>query len=205
MADPTRYQPSYDFSDWQATRPSIPLPAVQVDAQFDGISTVLDTHRSAIMSIRRSDGALKNGIVTPDSLAASLSIGFTMSGEWASGVAYNAADGVTYGTSFYKAKVRHTSTNGTRPDLDPTTWTFLFTFSTIGVVDGSITPAKIATGNDAAFQAAFGTGGQLGPLIDALTQKTTPADADTLVISDSASGQGQQKAHHREPRARDLV
>lgn len=69
MADPTKYTPSYDFSDYQASSPSTPLPGAQVDIQFQALKTTTDEAIDAIKDIRRSDGALKNGIVTADSLA----------------------------------------------------------------------------------------------------------------------------------------
>lgn len=72
MADPSRYLQSYDFSAFQENNPSAPLPAVQVDVQFADIQTSTTELRDAIKDIRRSDGALVNGIVTEDSLEAGL-------------------------------------------------------------------------------------------------------------------------------------
>lgn len=69
MADPTKFTPSYDFSDYQASSPSTPLPGAQVDIQFQAVKTAVDSTVDAIKDIRRSDGALNNGIVTLDSLA----------------------------------------------------------------------------------------------------------------------------------------
>lgn len=74
MADPTKFTPSYDFSDYQASSPSTPLPGAQVDIQFQGVKTAIDSTVDAIKDIRRSDGALKNGIVTADSLADGVSV-----------------------------------------------------------------------------------------------------------------------------------
>lgn len=72
MSDPTRYVASYDFSAFQENQPSTPLPAVQIDVQFADIQTSTTSLRDAIRDIRRSDGALVNGIVTEDSLAPGL-------------------------------------------------------------------------------------------------------------------------------------
>jgi hypothetical protein len=72
LANPSRYVVSYNFSAFQETQPSTPLPAVQVDVQLADIQTSTTELRDAIMDIRRSDGALMNGIVTEDSLAADL-------------------------------------------------------------------------------------------------------------------------------------
>lgn len=72
MANPSRYQPSYDFSDFESTQPTTPKPGVQLDVQFNDIAASTTSLRDAIIDIRRSDGALANGIVTYDSLASDL-------------------------------------------------------------------------------------------------------------------------------------
>lgn len=72
IANPSRYTPSYDFSDFEETQPSTPKPGVQLDSQFNDISASTTELRDAIIDIRRSDGALQNEIVTEDSLAPGL-------------------------------------------------------------------------------------------------------------------------------------
>lgn len=72
MADPNPYNPSYDFSDFETSQPSTPKPGAQLDIQFADISDAILSHVNAIKDVRRSDGALKNGIVTEDSLAVDL-------------------------------------------------------------------------------------------------------------------------------------
>lgn len=68
MADPSRYEVSYDFSAFEETSPNAPKPGVQLDVQFADIQTSTTELRNAIKDVRRSDGALQNGIVTEDSL-----------------------------------------------------------------------------------------------------------------------------------------
>jgi hypothetical protein len=68
LADPARYVQSYDFSAFAENNPSTPLPGVQVDVQLADIQTSTTELRDAIKDVRRSDGALVNGIVTEDSL-----------------------------------------------------------------------------------------------------------------------------------------
>jgi len=156
MANPTPFAPSYDFSDFAARNPATPLPGDQVDVQFSALQLTTDQTIAGLGDVRRSDGKLKNGIVTPDSLSAGLVMGFTVEGVWTNGAKYGAADGVSYGTSFYKARVAHTASPSTRPDLSPDTWTFLFTFDSIIVGDNSITTVKIADG--AVTEAKIGAG-----------------------------------------------
>lgn len=69
MADPDPYVPSYSFSGWQAVNPTKPLPGGQIDNELANVSQSIETLVSAVQDVRRSDGALQNGIVTADSLA----------------------------------------------------------------------------------------------------------------------------------------
>lgn len=188
MANPSKYSPTYNFSNFQAYSPSTPLPGQQVDVQLADIATVTASLRAAVMDIRRSDGALQNNVVTADSLSPSLSIGFTNRGGWAEGATYSAGDGVTYDDTFYKARVQNTATSSNRPDLDTDTWMFLFTFSSIALTDGSVGPAKLESSQGEAFHEKLETAALLGALIAGLTSKSTPVDDDLLALSDSANG-----------------
>jgi phage-related tail fiber protein len=76
MSDPQPYTVSYNFSGFQANSPTSPLPASKVDNEFDSIAAAVAVIVTAIKDIRRSDGALKNNIVTYDSLAESLQLTF---------------------------------------------------------------------------------------------------------------------------------
>jgi hypothetical protein len=72
MADPTKYERDYSFADFQANSPSRPLPGPELDIELDNIADRVGEAVDAIKDIRRSDGALKNGIVTVDALAPGL-------------------------------------------------------------------------------------------------------------------------------------
>lgn len=69
MADPTKFTPGYSFTDWQTSNPTKPLPGNKVDQDMANLETSIDEIVDAIKDVRRSDGKLKNGIVTPDSLS----------------------------------------------------------------------------------------------------------------------------------------
>lgn len=75
MADPTAYAVEYSFSGFQANAPGTPLPAGPVDNEFAAIATSVRELVASIKDVRRSDGALKNGIVTLDSLSAGVLAG----------------------------------------------------------------------------------------------------------------------------------
>jgi hypothetical protein len=70
MANPTPYTVSYDFSAFQTSNPVDPLPGDQLDINLAAIATSLSATITALADVRRSDGALPNGIVTIDSLSA---------------------------------------------------------------------------------------------------------------------------------------
>jgi hypothetical protein len=148
MTVPVKYVPGYSYSGYQANNPTRPLPAPQVDNDFANIATSVSSLVDGLAEIRRSDGRLKNGVVTPESLAASLKVGFTMRGTWANGTEYAAGDGVVYDSNFYSANVAHTAATDTnRPDRDDGSWEFLFSTDDIAVAGALSMPSNTFTGN----------------------------------------------------------
>ncbi len=137
MARPTKYTSSYSFTGFQTQYPTSPMPAPRLDEQFDNIAQSLGQSIDAVNDIRRDDGKLKNGIVTPESLAASLNIGFTMAGQWQVGERYDAGDGVVHNQKFYVALVANTATLANAPDADSATWGYLFSVDDL-VVAGAL-------------------------------------------------------------------
>lgn len=131
MADPTKYLPGYSYSDWQAINPKKPLPADEVDNDFANVSRSINETIDGLKNIRRSDGKLKNGIVGPDALSPTLSLGFTLRGPWAEGQTYEAGDGVVKDSGFYAARVSHLSTLANAPPSS--NWNFLFSVDDIAV------------------------------------------------------------------------
>src|SRR5690606_27525149 len=75
LADPTKYERSYGFADFQSNNPSSPLPGSQVDNELENVEASLGEAIDAIKDVRRADGALKNGIVTINSLDAQVAAG----------------------------------------------------------------------------------------------------------------------------------
>lgn len=67
MSDPVPYTVTYSFGAHTGQ-----ISAAQLDNQFDAIAAASSQAVTALQDIRRSDGQLKNGIVTLDSLAPSL-------------------------------------------------------------------------------------------------------------------------------------
>jgi hypothetical protein len=71
----TPYERTYSFTDFQAGNPSAPLPGIQVDNELENIEQSLGGAIDAIKDVRRSDGKLKNGVVTIDSLSPQVAAG----------------------------------------------------------------------------------------------------------------------------------
>lgn len=156
MSDPTKFIPGYSYSGWQASYPIRPLPAQQVDNDFANASRAINQTIDALKDIRRSDGKLKNGIVTPDALSPVFSLGFTFRGAWVEGESYIAGDGVVYDNVFYAAAVSHTSTMANAPGAG-STWTVLFSLSDILVAGALSMPSAKFSGNgvDRLFELDF--------------------------------------------------
>lgn len=132
MANPAPYEVGYSFSGYQATSPRNPLPAPQIDAEFAGVAAATAAIVAALADIRRSDGALKNGVVTLDALAsatiATLSGGaidaWAPSVAWATGLVCTSiapATVVYYSGSTYVCKTSHTA----GATFDATKWTLI--------------------------------------------------------------------------------
>lgn len=59
----------FSFVDWSRSHPNEPPPGDMLDASFDAQDQKISEIESLVESVRRSDGALQNGIVTRDSLS----------------------------------------------------------------------------------------------------------------------------------------
>lgn len=129
--NPRKYSPSYSFSGHQASRPSTPLPAQQVDNEFANIATSIGETVDALKDIRRSDGALQNGIVGPNALSPALTVGFSPRGQWSpDSVSYQQGDGVFWNEYFYVALEQHVSDQDYEPGVDENRWLVQFSIAT---------------------------------------------------------------------------
>ena len=59
----------FSFSDWYTSHPKEPPPGDMLDASFDAQDNKINEIEALVGSVRRSDGALVNGIVTRDALS----------------------------------------------------------------------------------------------------------------------------------------
>lgn len=65
MSDPVQL---FSFTDWQASHPHDQPPGDRLDAEFNGHRAAINDVENKLGDIRRTDGKLKNGIVTQDAL-----------------------------------------------------------------------------------------------------------------------------------------
>lgn len=130
MAQPTPYDRVYSFSSYQASSPSAPLPANQLDAEFNAVKQTLDEITNNLALLQRDDGALGNATVGFDQMAADVTLGFEEPTVWVTARAYAVGDTVFGDYVFYRCEVAHTS--GTlATDVAAGKWGELADFTTV--------------------------------------------------------------------------
>lgn len=85
------------------------LPGQELDVDFASLTSAIEDTIDFLKGITRSDGKLANGIVTEDSLAASIRIGFDAPAPWATPALYTTRSTVFQGFGFYLCTIAHTS------------------------------------------------------------------------------------------------
>ena len=69
----------FSFTNWATSQPSSPLPGDKVDQEFSAVRAAITALSVQVDDVRRSDGALKNGLVTETALASGLVTSLTSS------------------------------------------------------------------------------------------------------------------------------
>jgi microcystin-dependent protein len=109
MTSPTIYTLSYDFTSFQSANPSTPLPADQIEIQFNDIATTTGEIITNLNLLQKSDGTLVNGVVKAENLATELTIGLASPVAWSNGAAYAVNDTVIEANALYRCAIAHTS------------------------------------------------------------------------------------------------
>ena len=112
MPQPTAYEPDYNFTQFQASHPSDPLPAANVDNEFFNVAIFSAQVCANLALIQRDDGELANQVVTPESLSQdtlNMIGGFVPRGAWVTATSYAVGDMVTESGTTYVCAVVHTS------------------------------------------------------------------------------------------------
>lgn len=100
------------------------LPGQELDVDLAAVRASVTATIEFLKGITRSDGKLANGIVTKESLASSLVIGFDPPEIWASGVSYTTSSTVFQGYGFYLCTTAHVS-SVFATDLASARWSLL--------------------------------------------------------------------------------
>src|SRR3977135_4039104 len=112
MPSPPPYVRFQSYNDYQINH-QLPGPALlgsDLNADFDRIKQTLDAVLVNLGLIQRSDGALNNLLVTPDSLSSAVLTmlsGWSPKGAWVTLTSYAVKDMVTQAGNVYVCLVAH--------------------------------------------------------------------------------------------------
>lgn len=112
MTYPTKPSASYDYTAYQASNPSDPLPADELEADLAEHKTSIDAIIDFQKLVQRSDGNLKNGSVRPESLSSDVLVlmgDVSFEGDWVTATAYAVNDVVNESGTTYVCLEAHTS------------------------------------------------------------------------------------------------
>lgn len=101
------------------------LPGQELDTDLANLQLSTEQVIDFIKLFARSDGKLANGIVTQESLAASIRIGFDPPATWATGQTYTTRSTVFQGFGFYLCTVEHIAGLNFATDLGAGRWQLL--------------------------------------------------------------------------------
>jgi hypothetical protein len=187
MAQPTRFSPSFNFTDWQIAHPSDPLPGDEVDIQFANLQTTTDGICNNLALIQRDDGLLANGVVAPESLSASvrnLMGNYVPRGAWVTATAYAVRDVVSTSDGTYVCAIAHTA--GTfATDYTAGKWLLLATTGAASAT--SFTPTGSSAPVNGMYLPASSTVGFAADSLDVL-RLATVASAQNYFLMTNSSG-----------------
>jgi len=107
------YDKATNFEEYAADNPSATYPPADLDSELDNIERALDSTQTELALIQRDDGALRNNIVTPDSLSpatiALIASTLTPRGDWVTATAYVLRDIVNESGNTYICLEAHTA------------------------------------------------------------------------------------------------
>lgn len=184
MAQPTPYVPATSFSDHTASQPDVPQDGTDLDAEFQAIKLTTDQVRANLALLQRDDGALANGIVTPESLSDEVYAGISRATPWATATAYRAGDLVWFSSILYATNSAFTST--TNPTVDTSRYTLVLNMT--ATVPDIITQdaqdaADAALAAQTAAQTAAATVSSLVASVAYLWAGTAGGVPNTLVLT----------------------
>jgi len=121
---PTPYSRQYNFLTFSQNNPNTQQPGLQLDAEYNALKVTTDSIISRLAEVQRDDGALRNGVVTRDSLSPGLIVGMNPPVPWAANTDYSTQDSVIYNGSWWWSLLNHNSGDEFVPEL----WQYIGTF-----------------------------------------------------------------------------
>ena len=189
MAAPFKYVVGYSFAGFQSTTPQKPLPGTRVDVEYANIATAITSTQDALADIRRDDGQLVNGIVTPESLDPGMALGVLPPEPWSTGVQYAPPQSVWNGNKLYQCILKHVSTVFA-DDLASGCWNLVVDFDP--PIDEA-EAAAIAAQNSADVAAANATTAMQGAAT-ATTKAQEAANSNTSAFNYATSANASKNA-----------
>lgn len=115
MTQAAPYFKATNFTQYATNNPQAPFPPAALDSELNAIAQFTQTVQSNIALLQRDDGALRDGLVTPSSLALATLVliggsgSFNPRGAWQTGQPYIKGDIVTQSNGVYFVVSSHTS------------------------------------------------------------------------------------------------
>ncbi len=126
MSYPDIYEVGYNYTGFQQAQGDNSFPGTQLDADLAGLQDSIENVAAFLEGFTRSDGALKNGVVTYDSLSPGLQInGLAPAVAWAAATSFKQGVAVVENSNLYRSTKAHTSSNSFAADLAAGFWTFV--------------------------------------------------------------------------------
>lgn len=145
MAQPAPYNRIFSFTNYSAANPTIPLPGMSVDSEFNLVQATLAQTLANLKLIQADDGTIAPNTIGPAQLSTSITVGFTAPAVWVTAHAYGVSPVATVfkNSAFYSCLVAHTS-GVFATDLAAGKWVLIFDLSGIPLTSANqvaVTPA----------------------------------------------------------------
>lgn len=115
MTQAVPYFKSTNFTQYATNNPQAPFPPAALDSELNAIAQFTQTVQANVALLQRDDGWLRDGLVTPQSLALATLVliggsgSFNPRGAWVTGTPYVKGDIVTQSNGVYFVVSNHTS------------------------------------------------------------------------------------------------
>lgn len=151
MTQPTPFNRSFSFTNFQAVNPTTPLPGNSLDVELNNVKTTSDQILASLVHLQNDDGSVANGSIGLNQLSPAVVSGFASPTVWATGIGYvsSPASVVFQGSGFYVCLISHTS-GVFATDLAAGNWQLIVNLASVPLVAASqiaVTPSGSLTTN----------------------------------------------------------